>query len=761
MVDGILPQEAGMGRSRMSRREFVKATGTGAAGGAVFLLGAQSAMRAAPLDEKQALKDWGNPWRPPCPQRLSDRTRALAHRAIAGEHGQAMKPAEARLDDARVKGLSPDMRYAHAVMLAAQTAPLRIHAGELVVGSASLLEAARHVTPISGDPSTSHTTIGFARGLAEGYNGIRRRIKARLDRGGLDARQTDFLRAMLLCLDAADIWRKRQIAALREMAESGSQADRAVCLKLAAILERVPNEPPRTFHEAVQSLWSMWAFQRLMGNWSGIGRIDEMLGPYLKADLAAKRITLDEAREILAHFWIKGCEWIGVPGAGGGSGDAQFYQNVILAGVDAEGKEVANEVTYLVLDIVEELHISDFPIAVRLNRNSPERLLRRIAEVQRHGGGIVALYNEEKVIAGLQRMGYSLAEARSFANDGCWETLIPGKTTFSYVPFDILAHLQSAIGSQTGAPPKEYAGFDDLYAAFIANVRSYLQGHHAMADNWCTGGPPTPLLSLLVDDCIERAKGYYERGSRYYVLAPHAGGMADVANSLLVIKELVYDRKVLSLTDFADILRGNWQGQEHMRRKIARTFEFYGNDSEAADAMMQRVFNDYAAMVAEVPRRNGVLRPAGISTFGRQIEYAPRRAATPSGALAGTYLASNCSPTPGTDLHGPTAVLRSYCKLDFERTPNGATLELKVHPESVKGEKGIAAMVALMRTFVALGGWYLHVDVMDSALLADAQAHPEKYPNLSVRIAGWSARFATLNKEWQDMIIERTQQFVA
>jgi len=747
-----------MGRKRLSRREFVQATGAGAAGSAALLLGAQS-VSAAHADGKQARKDQANPWRPACPQRLSDRTSALARRALSGEHGRTMTNATVALSP-EDNALPPDLRYARAVRLAAEAAPLRILPGELIAGSASLLEAARHVTPISGDPSTSHTTVGFARGLREGYNGIRRRIKERLGRGGLDDRQRTFLRAMELCLDAADIWRLRYIRALRRMAVTATGAERRSCLKVARILERVPNEPPRTFHEAVQSLWFMWAFQRLMGNWSGIGRIDEMLGPYLKADLAAKRITLDEAREILAHFWIKGCEWIGVPGAGGGSGDAQFYQNVVLAGVDASGREVTNEVTYLVLDIVEELHISDFPIAVRLNRNSPERLLRRVAEVQRHGGGIVALYNEEKAIAGLRRMGFSLAEARGFANDGCWETLIPGKTTFTYVPFDLLGHLQNAMGIRAGSAAPEYAAFDELYGAFLASVRQYLDGHHAMADNWCRGGPPTPLLSLLVDDCIENARGYYERGSRYYILSPHAGGMADVANSLLVIKDLVYDRHVLSLGDFADILRGDWNGQEHLRTKVAKTFEFYGNDSDAADSMMQRVFDDYAAIVAETPKRKGVLRPAGISTFGRQIEWSPQRSATASGARAGMFLASNCSPTPGTDLHGPTAVLRSYCKLDFAKTPNGATLELKIHPESVKGEKGIAAMVALMRTFVQLGGWYVHMDVMDTALLADAQAHPERYPNLSVRVAGWSARFATLNKQWQDMVIERTQQYV-
>lgn len=747
-----------MDGKELTRREFVMATG--AAGvGALFLVGSESAMASVPENPADALKGWGGPWRPEAPHRLSDATRLLAHRALSGEHGRGLIPAPVELSP-QDRALPPDLRYARAVQLAAEHAPLRVIPGELVAGSASLIEAARHVTPISGDPSTSHTTIGFARALREGYDGIRRRIAERREKGSLTEEQQHFLRAMEMCLDAADTWRRRYLAELHRLAGESDGSVRTAALRVAKALERVPNRPPRTFHEAVVALWQMWSFQRLLGNWSGIGRIDEMLGPYLQADLAAGRITLDEAREILAHFWIKGCEWIGVPGAGGGSGDAQFYQNIVLAGMDARGRDVTNEVTYLVLDIVEELHISDFPIAVRLNSRTPERLLRRVAEVQRHGGGIVAMYNEEKVIAGLERAGFPTQEARRFANDGCWEVLIPGATAFSYVPFDMLPHLQNAMGLGSGEP-RDYPTFEAFYDAVMAGVRRHVQWHHTVADGWCTQGPPSPLLSLLVDDCIDKARGYYHRGARYYILSPHAGGMADLANSLLVIRDLVYDRKVLTLRDFAQILRGNWVGQEHLRQRIARTFEFYGNDSDAADTMMRRVFDDYTAMVAEVPERNGVLRPAGISTFGRQIEWAPMRTATPSGAPAGMYLASNCSPTPGTDLHGPTAVLRSYCKLDFARTPNGATLELKIHPASVRGEKGIAALVALLKGFVALGGWYVHVDVMDTELLRDAQAHPEKYPNLSVRIAGWSARFATLNKQWQDMVIERTQQYLA
>jgi formate C-acetyltransferase len=174
--------------------------------------------------------------------------------------------------------------------------------------------------------------------------------------------------------------------------------------------------------------------------------------------------------------------------------------------------------------------------------------------------------------------------------------------------------------------------------------------------------------------------------------------------------------------------------------------------------MMNRVFEDYTAMVAEVKERAGVKRPCGISTFGREIDWRMKRCATPEGSRIGDILATNCSPTPGSDRKGPTSALNSYCKMDFTRAPSGATLELKVLPSSVRGENGIKALVGLLKTFREKGGFYMHVDVVDTATLVDAQRHPEKYPNLPVRVSGWSARFTTLCKEWQDMIIQRTQQ---
>lgn len=689
-------------------------------------------------------------------QRLSDRTRDLAARALSGEHSRAMKPAAFGIAPEFYLALpTPNAQYAEAVRLIAERAPLSVLPGEKIVGSATLLEAARHRVPaLPLYASTSHTTIGFERVLRAGYRGLRADVRARLDRGDLDADGTDLLSAMLKCLDAAEVWRQRHVALLRERLPGATPEDAAEYRAVLDTLARVPEDPPRTFREAVQALWFVFGFQRLCGNWSGVGRIDKLLGPFLKRDLAGGRLTLDDARELVAHFWIKGAEWAGV-GFSNGSGDAQFYQNVVLAGVDEEGREAANEVTDLVLDVVEELRISDFPIAVRLNAATPEHLLRRVAEVQRLGGGIVAVYNEDRIIPNLVAFGYPLAEARNFANDGCWEVIIPGMTCFGYSPFDVMLPLQETLGLTTGAPAPDYPDFESLYADFRARLAK--QVTDIVNSPPPPRGQPTPLLSLFVDDCIERGRAYHDGGPRYSVRSPHAGGLPDVANSLIAVRKLVFEQRAATLPELVAALRNDWAGREELRRR-ALALSYYGNDDPEADAMLARVFNDFTGFVALTHERLGLLRPAGISTFGRQIDWVKQRTATASGHRKGDILAGNLTPTPGSDRLGPTAVIKSHCAVDFSRLPNGTVLDLKVLPATLRGETGIASLVAMMRTFVNLGGIFMHVDVVDTAQLREAQAHPDRYPNLAVRCSGWSARFATLSKEWQDMVIQRTEQ---
>jgi len=326
--------------------------------------------------------------RPEPPRRLCEATRRLAARGLAGEFGRALQNADPALKQMLSSGdVTPEARYAAAVSLIAESAPLRILPEERLVGAATYREAACHIVPILEVRGTSHLTPGFDRVLSMGYAGLRVSIRDRLARGGLDDKGVDFLNAMLACLDAAGVWHRRYVEALQQRISESSEAQKEHYEQVLANARNVPENPPRTFPEALQSLWFLFVFQRLCGNVPGIGRIDRMLGPYLEQDLRAGTITLDEARELLAHFWIKGTEWIERDPAGvRGSGDAQHYQNIILSGIDADGADVTNEVTYLVLDVVEELRISDFPVGVRLNERSPERLVRRIAEVQRLGG---------------------------------------------------------------------------------------------------------------------------------------------------------------------------------------------------------------------------------------------------------------------------------------------------------------------------------------------------------------------------------------
>ncbi len=712
---------------------------------------------------------------------LSEATRQLALSYISGEIGRSVKPAAFALDPEFLESKpTPNRHYAEAVRRIAAKAPLRILPGERLVGAATLSEAAQHMTPLTPFRSISHTTLGFEKALRIGYCGIRKQIDERLQRGGLDTDGVDLLETMWTCIEAAGIWHSRYLAAIDRLICEADVRDRDHWETVRAGLCAVPERPPSNFREAVQALWFLWSFQRLCGNWSGIGRIDKMLGPYLERDLETGIITRDEARELLAHFWIKGCEW--TTGGGHGmadgpnTGDAQYYQNIVLAGVDEQGEPVLNSVTDLVLDVVEELHISDFPIAVRLSSQTPERLLRRVAAIQRLGGGIIAVYNDDRIIPNLVNFGYPLDEARNYANDGCWEVLVPGKTSFGYQPFDALLLLQEVLGLSVTEPvtrhekvecdewkthqpqsgiAARFPDFESLYTAFRERLSATVE---VLLDSDPFHELPCPLLSLLVDDCIERGRAYTQGGPSYTVRSPHAGGLADVVNSLLVIRRLVYEKQEISLDELVGILKSDWKDQEPLRLRIQRDFEFFGNDSAEVDTLMQRVFNDYTGMAGATRERHGALRPAGISTFGREVSaYLAHRTATAAGNRKGAILAANFSPSPGTDKRGPTSVIRSHCAVDFGRLPCGTALDLSILPQCLKGETGLQALVGLMRTFVRLGGIFMQIDVVDRDLLRDARERPEKYPNLSVRVSGWSARFATLARDWQDMIINRTE----
>lgn len=697
------------------------------------------------------------------PIRLSESTRNFAYESLNHKYGlDTRKTDSVIMDDVEnMENMTDLERYDAAIEKIASDAPLRICEGERISGAATLGGGIRHAVPARYKDkylfsSVSHLTVDFETVLKHGMVSIRKQAEESLEKYRGTERE-NFIKSCIHCIDSFEIWHKRYLDALKDRPEYAENYRN---------LQRVPMLPATSFYEAVQCLWFVFAFLRLCGNWPGIGRIDVLLGEYLEADLKSGKITTDEAREILAHFFIKGCEW--VCGGNYGSGDAQHYQNILLGGVDSEGREVTNTVTYLVLDVLEELGISDFPTSIRLNKNTDEKLLRRVAEVMRYGGGILAVYDEDSILKSLTDYGYPLEEARTFANDGCWEVQIPGTTCFAYLFFDSLRILQKkTLKSYDGTV--NFPDFESLYRQFtadldeeIGNICLPYENSFIKTDNfdgewhWKPYKPCT-VVSLFERGCVEKGLSYYEGGPKYNVRSPHIGGLADTVNSLYAIKKAVYDDKLMTLSRFLEILKNNWEGEETFRQYMLNRYSYYGSDNDEADLLAARLLDDFADSCAKHDGKCGFCFPAGVSTFGRQLEWAPQRLAAPHGRKAGEVLAGNCSPTPGTDLKGATGAIRSYCKCNLKRMVTGAALDIKLIPSNVSGEEGLQALISLMRGFVELGGCFMQPDVVDASILKEAQENPEDYQTLSVRVSGWNARFVTLNKEWQDMIIAQNE----
>lgn len=695
------------------------------------------------------------------PVRLSTQTRAFAYESLNHKYGLDTwnTPCVSMDDYPGFGGLTDLQKYDAIIECIAKKAPIRICEGEKVSGAATLGDAICHKVPAvyQGETvfgSISHLTIDFESVLKNGVYALELQAKEALQ-AYKGTEKEPFAQSCLHCLNCMRIWHQRYLDALATLPQYKENYEN---------LKNVPFAPAKNFYEAVQSLWFTFAFVRLCGNWPGIGRIDWLLGDYLKKDLVDGTLTLEEAREILAHFFIKGCEW--VKGGDYGSGDAQHYQNILLAGIDEDGNEVTNEVTYLVLDIIEEFGISDFPTTVRINKNTDGKLVNRLAEVIRLGGGVIAVYNEELIIDSLVKYGYELREARKFANDGCWEIQIPGKTNFGYLPFDSLQILQEH--TLNGYEGSSFASLEELYQKFKEDMRNKVReiskercayfldiANSEKSWTWKKHEPCT-VVSLFEQGCIEKGLSYLEGGPIYHVLSPHIGGLPDVVNSLYAIGKLVFEEQKVTFPALMDILKNNWENFEQLRQYVLNKYVYFGNDHDEVDRIAKRIVEDFADSCDAEDRQMKYRIYAGISTFGRQLDWLPYRFATPYGKKAHEILAGNFSPTPGTDKEGATAIIKSYCKANLGRMVSGAALDIKLLPSVVNGESGLDAIASLIRGFASLGGHFMQLDIADTQLLLEAQKHPEDYQNLSVRVSGWNARFVTLNKQWQNMIIAQT-----
>ena len=590
------------------------------------------------------------------------------------------------------------------------------------------------------------------------------------------AAEREQLRAMRICAEALVTFANRHSRRAREMAATHPDPRRRAELeRIAAVTERVPAHAPRNLWEALQTYWFIHlGVITELNTWDSFcpGRLDQHLYPFYRGDLESGALNGEDARELLQCFWVKFNNQPAPPKVGvtlEESGTYADFANINIGGLQPDGSDGVNELSYVLLDVVEEMKLTQPSSNVQVSKKSPDRFLREACRVIRGGMGQPSVFNADAVVAELLRQGKSIEDARSGGTSGCVETGAFGKEAFILTGyFNLTKVLEITLhdgrdpgtgvqmGPRTGEPDS-MADFEDLMSAYREQLNHFVDvkiaGNHRI-ERLYAEGMPSPFLSILIDDCIENARDYNAGGARYNTNYLQGVGIGSVTDSLSAIKHHVYDRGSHSLPELVSTLDEDFRGAEALRQMLINRTPRYGNDDNRADGLMRRVFDIfYEAVDGRDTVRGGTYRINMLPTtchvyFGSVI------GATPDGRRAGSPLSEGISPAQGADRLGPTAVLLSAAKMDHLRT-GGTLLNQKFTPQVLEGE-GLEKLVRLIRSYFRLDGHHIQFNVVDGATLRAAQADPEAYRNLIVRVAGYSDYFNNLNEKLQEEIIART-----
>jgi pyruvate-formate lyase len=548
------------------------------------------------------------------------------------------------------------------------------------------------------------------------------------------------------------------IDAVLALAARYAQAARACGRSnLAELLERVPASPPRTFHEALQSLRLLQAVLWLCGHYHvGLGRLDQYLWPYLQSDLKAGRLALDAAEDLLAEFFIslnKDSDLY--PGVQQGDNG----QTITLGGVRRDGSSAVNELTRMALRVSRDLALIDPKINLRMTPDTDLELLSLATELTRKGLGFPQYSNDDVVIPGLIAHGYDLEDARDYVVAACWEFIIPGKgmEVVNIGAVSLPAAVDQGIRGGFAADDD----FDGIFQRVEASIRE--QVARLAGDYEDLLLPPAPFYSVLMDGCLENGKDL-SHGAKYNNFGIHGAGLANAADALAAVKTMIFDEKRLEPRELLAALDADFAGREELRLRLAESAPKVGNADERADDLMIRLSDAFAAACEAYghTRRGGVLRPGTGSAMyyiwlaqGHAGMREPAVGATAEGRHKGQPLAANLSPTLGVQVRGPVSTLQSFARLDYLRLCNGGPITLELSDSVFRGEEDVRKVAMLVRTFADLGCQQLQLNSVNVETLLDARDHPERHKNLIVRVWGWSGYFCELAPEYQDQIIQR------
>lgn len=629
--------------------------------------------------------------------------------------------------------------------------------------------------------SPGHTAGGdkiFRFGMAD----LRRQIAEEIskldflnDSDALD--RLEQLRAMDVTAQALIDWAVRHAERLETMAAGETDARRREELaQMASICRRVPARAPETFHEALQTYWFVHVgVITELNPWDAFnpGRLDQHLYPFYRREIEAGTLTEERAKELLGAFWIKFNNHPAPPKTGVTGQESNTYTDfalINLGGLSRSGVDAVNALTYLILDVIEEMRLLQPSSMVQLSKKNPDRFIHRALRIVRTGFGQPSIFNTDAIVQELVRQGKDIGDAREGGASGCVEAGAFGREAYILTGYFNLAKLvelalndgmDPRTGQQLGPATGQVEDFAD-FAAFLDAWRRQLayfidikiRGNNVI-EQINARSMPVPFLSLLIDDCIAKGRDYNDGGARYNTSYIQGVGLGSTTDALAAVRHHVFDLGTATLAELKQALSVDFAGFEDLRRRLLDETPKYGNDDERADAVLREVFEAYYAAVNGRPNARGGVHRVNLLPTTCHVYFGSVIGALPDGRKAGEPLSEGISPVQGADRNGPTAVVRSASKIDHLRT-GGTLLNQKFLPQVLADDTGIRKLGHLVRGYFRMDGHHIQFNVVDADTLRQAQRHPENHRDLIVRVAGYSDYFVDLTPELQEEIIQRT-----
>jgi pyruvate formate-lyase/glycerol dehydratase family glycyl radical enzyme len=586
------------------------------------------------------------------------------------------------------------------------------------------------------------------------------------------------LRAMDICANALIRFAQRHADTARELSQrEGNTRRKEELERIADICSRVPAFAPADLWEALQYYWFVHlGVTTELNPWDAFspGRLDQHLYPFYRRGLEDGTLTREQAEELLQCLWIKFNNQPAPPKVGVTAEESNTYNDFVqinLGGVREDGSDGVNDVSYLILDVVEEMRLLQPSSSAHVSKKSPDKFFRRAAEVIRTGFGQPSVFNSDLVVQEMVRVGKSIMDARVGGTSGCVETGAFGKENYNLsgylnMPKVLEITLNDGVdprtgrrlGPQTGAPGW-LSRFEEVFDAYRRQLNHFVdvkvRGNNVI-ERLYAKYLPVPFLSLLIDDCVVTGKDYHDGGARYNTTYIQGVGLGTMADALTAIKHQVFDERTLTMEQLLSALRDDFQGCERVRLLLLNKTPKYGNDNDEADRMMVMVFNSYHDAIDGRNNTRGGKYHVNLLPTTVHVYFGSVVGATPDGRVAGRPLSEGVSPVQGADRRGPTAVLKSVAKMDHVRT-GGTLLNQKFSPQLLEGDRDLEKFVGLIRTYFKLDGHHVQCNVVDAATLRAAQEHPTEHRDLIVRVAGYSDYFCDLGQPLQDEIIARTE----